>query len=1248
MPDTTVYRFGATSGHSVSLIGDPISAPVVTAEPTGVKIQSTLIAASRTFEFAVDNAGTYRILLGGMTAKHGGTADVSIDGSVYGQYSFYSMNGQYPRPDLFIHQLPLAAGRHTVTLTVKAKGNANGNGTGTVMYPSRLVLTDLGSITNSKTRRTYYTEQKVQAARQNVELYDWAAAQRDAAMEKANAYAARSFEELWNSVPTQYVPRSYNVNQLKGNFSPVSGDLKTYGNYPWRADPLNEPWKIIDPASGYKFPTNDFAAYYKSGLDEHGNFIPALADRSLLVNTLYPEKGPTWGVDDGYGWVDPATNTRYTFVAYFAHWFAWTNGSGGIANVQGALDQLQKAYVFTGDEKYAKAGAVILDRVADVYPALDTAEFSSSVYVNSHGGTGDGKAVGSIWETGLVKTFISAYDAFFTAFDDPEVIEFLKAKGQQYSLPLKNSSAEIRRNIEDGILRQVQPGMYWDQIRGNNGFHQSALAMAAVVHDTMPETKQWLDYTFQSGGFIGTIPRRVTGGNVLFSMVNDVDRDGHGNESAPGYNRQWLGTFLQVADTLQGYDKYPVADLYQNVKFRKMFQAMYPLIMIGKYTPSIGDSGATGNRGIFADKAQSIKAFEQFGDPIYAQLAYMLNGNKTDDIHSDVYTSDPHKIARDIQAVIQQYGPLELGSTHLTGYGFAGLRDGKVAEEADNRRGMWLYYGRNGGHGHKDKLNLGLYGFGLDLAPDLGYPESANAVDPHRQEWMLNTISHNTVMVDKQKQKVQWDGTPTHYDDSSLVKLIDVEAPGVYPQTQLYKRTSAMIHVDEANSYVVDFFRVKGGSDHHFSFHAAEGPVTTEGLSLTPQPTGTYAGADVEFGQRPANDSVAGSGYTGPGFHWLKNVERDSAPSATFSVDYDIVDTWDVHPVDPDVHVRLTMLGDVEDVALADGVPPRNNPGNPDLIKYVVAHRSGENLNSSFTSVIEPYKDNRFITGIEEAAVAAAEGTVTSSVYDVKAVKVSLADGRIDYVISSLNSDSAYIVDGKIRFQGSFGVYSEKDGQPVFTYINDGAYIGKIGSPHESAGLARLQGTIVDFTKELSLQNKLTVQMNMHGTDPGSLIGTSIYVQNDGQRNATYLIKAVKALGNDRYELDLGDITLIRSYADPNDLFKGFVYDVAEGSSFVIPLDRQQLWLSEVTIAVPKTELDKNETVQLDVQGYYADGTRVDLAGYNFKYDIDAESVANVNGKNLLKAHNAGSTVVSTNVEVNGVHRSGSVQITVK
>src|SRR5690606_8324855 len=110
------------------------------------------------------------------------------------------------------------------------------------------------------------------------------------------------------------------------------------------------------------------------------------------------------------------------------------------------------------------------------------------------------------------------------------------------------------------------------------------------------ETKEWLDFTFQPGSYVrNRPPYRVTGGNIMPIMVNQVDRDGHGDEASPSYNSLWLSTFLETADILDGYDGYPGADLYENPKFRKMFYAMIPLVLSRRYTPHIGDTGMTGN-----------------------------------------------------------------------------------------------------------------------------------------------------------------------------------------------------------------------------------------------------------------------------------------------------------------------------------------------------------------------------------------------------------------------------------------------------------------------------------------------------------------------------------------------------------------------------------------------------------------------------------------------------------------------------
>ncbi|MBP1993235.1 S-layer homology domain-containing protein [Paenibacillus eucommiae] len=1317
--------------------------------------------------------------------KVSGTTENGIPSDVFDtQVSYGSDNTGVVIVDALSGKLKAAGvGSTLVTVSVENKGQT---------LTSKLPV-EVRAVENEKTRSTYYTQQKVDTARDNISKYEWAESMKNDVVIKANRYVDQGLDFFWNLVTPQSLPRSYEVNESLG--SPLSGkEIDKYGSYAYTYDPINDPWKIVDPTDGKRYPTNDFGAFYRSGLNEHGVFDRSKADRSLLYNEEYPDPNHPlhmWGVDDGLGWVDSAGN-RYTFIAYYVHWAIW--GYSGKSTIQDALRSLRDAYLYTGDVKYSRAGTVLLDRIADIYPSLDVSTYSSSTYLNSHGGTNLGKAVGSIWETFIVKDFLYAYDAFFPAMEDPELIAYLSGKSDEYELgPLKYTASGIRKNIEEGIVKQIYPAIKAAQIHGNNGMHQSALALAAVVYDKLPETQQWLDFVFQSGDFMSG-PYRVTGGNVGATLINDLDRDGHGNEASPGYNRLWLNYFLEAADILNGYDLYATADLYQNPKFRKMFHALYPLTLSERYSPQIGDSGSTGNPGLYLEKAQMVRAFSQYGDPIFAQMAHFLNNNSTIGIRSDIFTPDPAKIAADIQSVIDEQGSLNLSSVNLTGYGFTALRDGShplesygllypfvlmpvfsqtastaildlngalefqakgqgdsidftfdvtekkeyeigikpfrsifnggygiyqvsidgqnvaeidfygtlsgyealITKELDvgthhisfqsvgkhpdssgykmglfeavlldqqeqirrdqgsdlsTLRDLWMYYGRNNSHGHRDTLNIGLHAYGLDLSPDLGYPEYTNSTDPHRFEWMHHTVSHNTVMVDESKQQVQWVADPKHYDDNGQVKLIDVEAPKVYPQTELYKRTTAMIRVDDEHSYAVDFFRVKGGDDHLFSFHGAEGEVSTEGLSLTPQVdeqgeyVGTYAGRDVPFEQRPVDDSVAGSGYAGPGYHYLKNVRRDDAPASQFSVDWKVVDTWNALSKPEDIHLRLTMLGELDDLSLADGVPPRNQPGNPDSLQYVLAHRKGADLDSLFTSVIEPYKGERYIEAISPAVVEV-DGVAVDNT-EVKAVKVTLKNGRTDYLIHSLNSEVMYTIDGKLQFKGIFGVLSELNGKAVYSYVNDGTVIGLIDLPEISAEQGSIEGTVLDFTKNLQMENSIKVEMDLGGLPAEELVNRTIYVQNDGIRNAAYLIKDVSSLGNGAYVLNIGDTTFIRNYKDDHDFSKGFVYDISEAAAYTIPLSYEKASLTEIRATMDKTELVIGETAQLSIVGKLFDGQTADLSTALITYTSNQEEVATVSADGLVTARGKGNATITVQVVWQGVSLSADVTMKV-
>ncbi|TMV50577.1 hypothetical protein FE783_07705 [Paenibacillus mesophilus] len=1040
-------------------------------------------------------------------------------------------------------------------------------------------------IRNSKTRSTIYTPDKVQAARTNAAAYGWAGQMRDAAVAKAEAYfqspgyAAEGYDLFWKAVPPQTLPRSYAVNEKMG--SPVTGrDIDRFGAYPYQGDPLNRPWKIVDPSSGYTFPTNDFGAYYASGLDDSGIFRPQLADRSLLVNTLYPEKGPGWGVDDGFGWVD-AVGNRYTFIAYYVHRFLWYGEKN--AFVVDALRSMRDAYLYTGEAKYARAGLILLDRIADVYPSLDTSVYKVDYLHN--GAEGKGKAVGAIWETFLIKELLHAYDAFFPARNDPQLAAYLQQKAAEHGFDNpKNNGAAIALNIEDGIVRQTYPGVQTGTILGNTGMHQSALAMAAVVLDTLPETKEWLDFTFKAGGALYN-PARVTGGNVLPSLVNRIDRDGHADEASPEYNSYWLDQFRTTVDILQGYDLYPGADLYDNAKFKTMFGSHLPLVLSDRYIPTIGDSGKTGNPAVWLNIDNFVKAFKAYGDPEFAQAAYFLNGNSAAGIHEDIFSTNPENVSAEIAAVIATHGTLSPDSTNLTGYGFTALRDGDRAEQT--LRDLWMYYGRTIYHGHRDTLNIGLHAFGLDLSPDLGYPEFTDSKDMHRFQWVRNTVSHNTVVVDRSQQQSQWVSTPLHFDDGDRVKLVDVEASDVYPQTETYRRTTATVRVDDGNSYTVDLFRVKGGNDHHFSFHGAEGIAIAEGLNLVVQPTGTYAGPNVAYGQRV--DSVEGTGYMGSGFHYLKRVERDDAPAAKFSVEWSVYDTWNVYGqgahAPTDVRLRLTMMGQYDDVALADGVPPQNKPGNPETLRYLIAHRNGTNLDSLFASVIEPYKGTRYIQSISPAQVKKNGVVVTGS--EAWAAKVTLTNGRTDYIVNALNPDIEYTVDDKLTFRGFFGVLSERGGEPEYGYLHDGTLLRTGNEALIQSDKGYVAGDIADFTKTLSFHNELGVTADAPILEGELQERAHIYIENDGARNAVYEIKQVQPRIGGGYTLSIGDKTLIRQFANDADLSAGYVYDIAEGASFRIPLTAT--WVSPSSVLDGMRELIGQEKSSGYMSGVFAD-----------------------------------------------------------
>jgi hypothetical protein len=162
------------------------------------------------------------------------------------------------------------------------------------------------STASAKQGRTYYTAERIAAAKANLASCEWAKKQFQQIMEQpppdreyhmegyvgATRQVKLSDEQIFAMMPPISIPRKWAVDPT--STCPVHGtEIKRYSAfYPWRLDFEKHPYKLICPVGGEMYPSNDFAA-------------------GDLTSGPYP--------DDGKGCV--LNGKRYQFINY------WTPGS---------------------------------------------------------------------------------------------------------------------------------------------------------------------------------------------------------------------------------------------------------------------------------------------------------------------------------------------------------------------------------------------------------------------------------------------------------------------------------------------------------------------------------------------------------------------------------------------------------------------------------------------------------------------------------------------------------------------------------------------------------------------------------------------------------------------------------------------------------------------------------------------------------------------------------------------------------
>jgi len=777
-----------------------------------------------------------------------------------------------------------------------------------------------------KTARTLHSDAEIAQLRANLAHYPTAAALAKACIAEAGYWLLWSDQELHDLVTTAEVPRAV---ELCNTGCPIHGRKIFEGingsSFPWIVDPKH-PFQVKCPIGGEVYPSNDYGAYYRSGFK----------DKASLT-------GPY--VDDGWGWVAP-DGQRYWFVAHANH-LVWEGPGLDSRCIVNAVQSLGRAYLITGDRAYAHKAAILLRRVAEVYPNMNHEQQSRFGQLMAETGTRyTGKVVNAIWEAyQITPELCEGYDAIWETIDGDTALQ--KFYGQ--------TGKQISACIEANYLEDAIDAYFADKIRGNYGTHQRALLLLAVVRQHGDNPRYVDEVLHRSTGHLLRI-------GFDYAFYDSVYRDGAPHES-PDYNFIWIKIFAQSAPLLKklGYD------IAQLPRLKRMFDAPLDYITTGRHSAPLGDSRNRYAPVIGDDALTYQTGLKLYGDPRYA--AFLGGIGATGDKSFSTFDALFSPALPTVAAAADGRVVPPMPSRILSGYGSA------ILNNPADTRSVDLFYGLHVAHYHHDRLHFDLFANGQDMMPDLGYPDGANEFNSSIFTWSKTSISHNTVTVDAHRQPANPAGHLELFADGPFARAIVANANGTYPQTTTYRRTLVMIDVPDTatakdRGYVVDFFDVAGGHQHDYSLHGPTGKFTAIGGTWSAPEPGTLAGPNVKVGEL-YDDPVRGAkdfkgsylNYEGSGFQHLVNVQRLQSVTRDFVAEY-------VHDKDPNARLRIRVLPEFDqEMILADA---RVSPIKyPELVKYVIARRVARpgkpELSSTFEAVMEPFSTEPFIAEVHRS-----------------------------------------------------------------------------------------------------------------------------------------------------------------------------------------------------------------------------------------------------------------------------------------
>lgn len=212
---------------------------------------------------------------------------------------------------------------------------------------------------------------------------------------------------------------------------------------------------------------------------------------------------------------------------------------------------------------------------------------------------------------------------------------------------------------------------------------------------------------------------------------------------------------------------------------------------------------------------------------------------------NDTWNQDPA-----LKSVNDPILPDALNNIELYNYGHFSLVQGDTADATY----AGLTFPQNGdggpyttgGHQHGDYLNLNLFGSGMEVIPDTGYPHDAVAnrfvqmtAPMHNIPWAWSSSVNDYTAASNVSTRASMLAYDPGDKSGKAIQLVEASEPGpLTDQVDTKRRMLMLVNMEGNRSYTFDLSRLKGGDAHQLFMRAVEEEDTelTSSLNVIQQP----------------------------------------------------------------------------------------------------------------------------------------------------------------------------------------------------------------------------------------------------------------------------------------------------------------------------------------------------------------------------------------------------------------------------